>query len=104
MRLNDYSDRLERLEYLLSEEEREKRGLQAKITHPELDPDNTELKEHVDDFLSRKMVMRGRDIDSNLMAMKSGRRQNTIIVSFSTNLFKRLLYAARNKIRKKHTL
>ena len=64
----DQSDRLSRLEYLASEEEREKRLLQVVVTHPELDPNNNDLRKHTCEFLRNKLRMTEREIDPNLSA------------------------------------
>ena len=93
------SDRLARLEYLASEEEREKRLLQVVVTHPELDPNNNDLRKHTCEFLRNKLRMTEREIDPNLSATKNG-RENSITVNLSRRLFKKFLYVAKGKLRK----
>jgi len=78
----DHSERLARLEYISSEEEREKRVMQAVITHPELDPDNNDINKHICDFLRSKLRMPEREIDPNLTAMRNG-REHTITINFT---------------------
>jgi len=95
----NHSDRLARLEYLASEEEREKRLLQAVVTHPELDPENNDLRKHICEFLKNKLQMSEREIDPNLAATKNG-REHSITVNLTRRLFKKFMYAARGKLRK----
>jgi len=79
--------------------EREKRLNQAIITHPELNPNNKDLKKHICEFLSSKLSMSEREIDQNLEAVKSG-REHSVIIKFSRKFFKGFIYAARSKLRK----
>ena len=94
-----YSDRLDRLEYLSSEEEREKRILQAVVTHPDLNADSSDMREHMLNFLRTALDMPEREIDSNMTIQKTG-RPNTITINFTRKLFKKFLYAARAKLRR----
>ena len=90
--------RVDRLEFLRSEDEREKRVLNASITHPTLNKNNDDLKAHVKNFFVNTLQMQDRSIDSNFQA-KKGHKDNNIIVSFSDKRFKLFLYQAKKRLR-----
>ena len=92
------NQRIERLEYVHSEEERKKRNLDVSITHPELNTSAEDLNKHGREFLLNHMRMENREIDSNMVIKKSS-RDNTISISFSNIRFKRFIFAARKKLR-----
>ena len=95
---SEQTTRIEKLEYLSSEHERENRLQQVIITHPRIDSDSNRLAEHVRDFLSTTMRMTGREIDANMRVSKR-KRAHTVLVTFSSRLFKTFLFAARKKLR-----
>ena len=90
--------RIERLEFLSSEDERKNRLLQLTLTHPDIDNSHDSLNDHIKDFLCRTMKMNQREIDANLYAQKSP-RLNTVLIKFSDRRFKIFLYSARKRLR-----
>ena len=90
--------RIERLEFLSSEDERKNRLLQLTLTHPSIDHSHDSLNDHVKDFLCRTMKMNPREIDANLYAQRSP-RLNTVLIKFSDKRFKIFSYSARKKLR-----
>ena len=97
----NHDDRLEKLEYLSSEEERKRRILEITITHPSIDYNSNDLEAHTKTFLASQMKMDSRSIDGNLKVFKST-RENTIRLSFSDIRFKRFIYKARKVLRENH--
>ena len=92
------SDRIEKLEFLNSEDERKKKSLQIAITHETISPGSNNLNENVSKFFSQKMCMSPREIDQNFSVIKS-KRENTVIVQFSERRFKLNLFKARKRLR-----
>ena len=90
-------DRLDRVEFLTSEDERKRRLLEVTITHPDIDKDANQLDEHIKKFLTSKIKMNEREIDANLKAFKSARDKTTKVI-FSHIRFKKFLFAARRKM------
>ena len=88
------AERIEKLEYAVSEEERKKRFLQVSITHPSLDLTTGDSNECIKRFLSCTMKMENRVIDQNLQARKIS-RPNTAIIDFSHRRFKIFLFSAK---------
>ena len=95
---DDQANRIDRLEYISSERERENRLLQVVISHPSLDPDCNQLKDHIVGFLSNTMGMTGREIDTSMSVICKG-RPHSVMITFSSRLFKTFLFAARTKER-----
>ena len=94
----DTSDRLERLEFIASEQERENRQLHILITHPDLNTDSEDLAGHVRDFMTKKMMMPKKEVDMSLQARKV-KRVSTVLVICSNKVFRNFLYSARKHLR-----
>lgn len=94
----DQSLRLNMLEYTSSETEREKRILQAVITHPNIDINSENLADHIKQFFSETLKMTSREIDSALKVNKIG-KPNTVLMTFSSKVFKLFVYSAKKKLR-----
>ena len=92
------ADRLERLEYAASEEERRRRQLEVSVSHPSLDNTSSDLSLHTKSFLKNSMKMEDREIDNVLLARKASRR-NTVIIKFSHLRFKKFIYTAKKTLR-----
>ena len=90
--------RLDRLEYQTSEQERSKKRLEVRLTHPSIDKNSASLKNSTKDFLSSHMNMSSREIDTNMEVRKLP-RENTVLLVLSDLRFKRFIYAARKKLR-----
>ena len=95
---NDQANRIDRLEFISSEREREKRLLQVVISHPSIDPDCNQLKDHIVGFLGNTMGMTGREIDTSMSVIRKG-RPHSVMITFSSRLFKAFLFAARKRLR-----
>ena len=98
----DHSERLEKLEFNSSENERKDRSLHVQISHPALDPSSQNLDSHVQDFLRTKLNMSTREIDLNMTTLKSP-RSHTVIVKCSDRKFKLFIYSARKKLRSENS-
>ena len=96
--LNDDTRRLDKLEFLSSEEERKRRMLEVSITHPGLDPNSQNLTEHVKSFMENVLLMERRTIDANLTTRKTS-KQNSVIATFSAKRFKLFLFKTRKNLR-----
>ena len=92
------AERIEKLEYAVSEEERKNRLLQVSITHPSIELTSGDSNDHIKRFLSTIMKMETREIDLNLQARKTS-RPNTAIITFSQRRYKLLLFSARKALR-----
>ena len=92
------NDRIERLEYLSSEEERKKRLLQVSLKHPLIDLNSPDLCKHVKDFMCQTLRMDSREIDSNLTATKAP-KNSSVIITLTHRRFKLFLYRARKTLR-----
>ena len=90
--------RLDRLEYASSEEERKKRLLEISLSHPDIDTSNPDLASHVRQFLSVKMHMEPREID-NLLSVRKLPRNNTVLIIFSDKRFKKFIFFAKKRLR-----
>ena len=95
---NSNVDRIEKLEYQASEDERRKKLLEATVTHPSIDNASTSLLEDTKFFFSDKLKIENREIDQNCYVRKS-KRANTVVVTFSDRRFKLFMYRARKKLR-----
>ena len=95
---DDQANRIDRLEYISSERERGNRLLQVVISHPSIDPDCNQLKDHIVGFLSNTIGMTDREIDTSMSVISKG-RPHSVIITFSSRLFKTFLFAARKKLR-----
>ena len=96
--MKNSNDRLNKLEYQNSEDDRKKKLLQVTITHNSFETDSNISPESVKTFFCEKMKMPPREIDQNFSIMKS-KRKNTVIVQFSDRRFKIFLFQARKKLR-----
>ena len=96
--INSNTDRLAKLEYKASEEERKKRNLQVTLTHPSIDTQSTDLDLNIRGFLASYLKMNSREIDTAMIVKKSTRNY-TINIFFSDLRFKKYLFAARKKLR-----
>ena len=92
------SKRINRLEYISSENERKNRVLQIQITHPTINSSCENLAEHMKEFFSAKLKLPAREIDANFVARK-GSRDNTAIVTMSDRRFKLFIYKSRRKLK-----
>ena len=92
------NDRLDRLEFLSSEDERKKRILEAVVTDPDVSEDSSDLKGDITNIFSRKLGMKNRELDANMKVFRTN-RQKTVRVILSDVRYKRFLYAARKKTR-----
>ena len=91
-------DRVVKLEYQSSEEERKRRLLQVSLTHPEIDTSATDLQTNVRSFLSTRMKMEAREIDSAFRVQKST-RENSVLIFLSHQRFKNFIYSTRKRLR-----
>ena len=96
--LEEGNKRLEKLEYLGSEEERKKRTLEVSLSHPQLDSSNSDLGSSVKNFLSQKLKMANREIDANMLVQKT-RRNNCVILTLSDKRYKLFLFHAKKSLR-----
>ena len=95
---DDQANRIDRLEYISGERERENRLLQVVISHPSIDPNCNQLKDHIVGFLSNTMGMTVREIDNSMSIIRKG-RSHSVMITFSSRLFKTFLFAARKRLR-----
>ena len=89
---------MDRLEYASSEEERKKRLLDISLSHPDIDASNSDLASHVKQFLSVRMRMEPREIDT-LLSVRKLPRNNTVLIIFSDKRFKKFLFFAKKRLR-----
>lgn len=94
------SERLDKLEYLNSENDRKKRSLEVSLTDPSIDISEN-LMQKVENIFSNRLKMTRREIDANLNVRKA-RRENTVIVTFSQSRFKNFVFKARKRLREKN--
>ena len=90
--------RVEKLEYMVSEEERKKRILQISITHTSIDNNVADLSAHIKTFLSTSMKMSAREIDDQMTVQKLS-RANSVLLTVTDARFKKFLYNARKQLR-----
>ena len=86
------------MEYLSSEEERRKRNLEVSLKHPDIDLENENLDSHIRNFMSSRLKMEPRSIDSGLKTQKNS-RNGSVKIMFSNIRFKRFLFGAKKKLR-----
>ena len=91
------TDRIERLEFHSSEEERKRRLLQVTITHPNIDHKNPDSSV-ISDILRNHLKMERREIDANMRIAKFS-RANTVLLCLSHKRFKIFLFKSRKKLR-----
>ena len=94
---NNNADRINKIEYTASEEERKKNSTDVLLTHPSLNTSEN-VSENVKIFLERHMKMDSREIDAN-MTIKKTTRSNTVRLSFSHRRFKTFIYKCNKKLR-----
>ena len=92
------NERLSKLEFQASEDDRKKKLLQATFTHPSINKNSSSIKADISIFFRDKMKMEAREIDQNFIVHKSS-RVNTVVVTFSDRRFKLFAYKARKKLR-----
>ena len=97
------SERIDKLEFKASEEERHNRSLEVTLTHPDINGNTpaAELNTHVTSFLTEHMGMEIRERDPNF-TIKKGFRDNTVHIKFSDKRYKKFLFAARKRLRQNH--
>ena len=96
--LKDTSDRINKLEFKNSEEERKKRLLQISIKHPLIDPNSNNLHDDIAKFLAENMKITNREMDTSLIVQKTS-RPNTVILTFSDRRFKLFIFKACKNLR-----
>ena len=92
------SERLNKLEFFNSEEERKKRSLEVCFTHPNIQTSSVNVSEQLGSLLRDTLKLESHQFDANLRVRKS-KRDNTVIVTFSHQRFKSFAYRARKKLR-----
>ena len=92
------NDRLDRVEFLTSEEERKKLLLEINLTHPEINNGDSNLENHLKHFCSSKMGMPNREIDANIKVFKTA-RQNSVNIKFSDVKYKKFIFITRKKLK-----
>ena len=95
------SERLEKLEYITSEDERKRRLLHVTLTHPQIDSSTASLSDHVRQFMIDVMKMEPRTVDANMQVNKSS-RNNTVIIILSHRRYKAFIYSARKNLRQRN--
>ena len=90
--------RLDKLEYVASEEERKRRSLDVTLTHPDIDGNSVNLDSHVRELLSTQLRMERREIDSSFRVKKL-QRANSVLITFSDKRFKRFIFSAVKQLR-----
>ena len=81
-------ERLDRLEYLSSEQERSKRLLEVRLTHPLIIESSDNLSDHVKNFMVSHMNMTAREVDTSFQ-VRQMKREHTVLITFSHVRFKR---------------
>ena len=99
--ISNDSQRIDKLEYISSEEERKKRSLEVSVTDPSINIGSNNLSQQIEKLFTDKLKMERREIDSRLLVRKA-KRTNTAIVSFSDQRFKKFAFRARKKIREEN--
>lgn len=90
--------RIDRLEYMSSEEERKRRMMHVTICHPTIDTSSNDLRTYTKNFLSQHMKMETREIDANIYVQKTP-RDHTLLLILSHQRFKKFIYTARKRLR-----
>ena len=91
-------NRIEKLEFASSDQERVRRLLQVTLTHPKLDTKTQDLNQHVRNFMVTDLKMEQRTIDLN-MSVRNISRDNTVLITFSDRRFKLFFYSAKKRLR-----
>ena len=73
------AERLEKLEYISSEEERRRKMLQIKVTHPANSNSFSDLEEHVKQFFAQQLNMLRREVDDAISVTKLPQPNTTLI-------------------------
>lgn len=92
------SDIKERLDFSDSEKIRASRLLMSCITHPSINRESENLKQDVISVMRNEMNMDDREIDKN-MQVTTSKRENTVVVSYSDQRFKKFTFTAKKKLR-----
>ena len=90
--------RLERLEFMSSEEERKNRILQVTIKHPSINTENRDFENQLAGIFSNVLGMESHEVDTSLIAQRSN-HPNCLMIKFSLKRFKNFLFAARKRAR-----
>ena len=91
-------NRVERLEYFASEQEREKRICELTITHPSFSKfTSNDFMGQLKNFFDKDLRMENREIDANMTGRKI--KENTVLLQFSDRRFKGFLFSARKRLR-----
>ena len=72
--------------------------MEVHLNHQSIEPTSEELFTAVAHFLSDKLKLEGREIDSNMRVLKT-KRPHTVLVCLSDRKFKRFLFSALKKYR-----
>ena len=93
------NSRLDKLEYISSEEARKNRLIQISLTNPSfVNVSVNDLQTRTRDFFINVLRMSDREIDANFNVQKT-KKENTVIVILSDKRFKKFIYVAKKKIR-----
>ena len=92
------AERLEKLEYISSEDERRRNLLKVKVTHPAISNSSTNLVEHVKQFFAQHLHMPRREIDDGMYVTKLP-QPNTVLIKLSDHRFKVFLFQAKKQLR-----
>ena len=90
-------DRIDKLEFSGSEDERKKRLLHVILTHPTIDKDNTDSNK-IKVMMTNILKMEQREIYENLVVLK-GPREHSVILKFSDKRFKLFFFKAKKALR-----
>ena len=90
-------DRVDRLEYQASEQEREKRNCQVTISHPKIETSSADLTNHIKNFMETDLKMDIREVDVNMTVRKI--RDKTVLVNFSSKRYKGFIFSSRKNLR-----
>ena len=92
------NERLDRVEFLTSEDERKKRSLEIIVSCPNIKKESEDLKKDVSMILREKLGLENREMDENMKVLKTNNDGNARVI-LSASRFKRFIYAARKKKR-----
>ena len=84
-------ERLEKLEYNSSEEERWRKLMQVEVTHPAISNSSPNLEEHVKQFIAQQLNMSRREIDNGMYVTKLP-QPNTALIKLSDHRIKLFLF------------
>ena len=96
--IKNSNDRLNKLEFQKSEDDRKNKLLEVSVTDPSLNSNSTSPRADVNNFFVHKMKMSPREIDQNFVVHKA-KRTNSVIVQFSDRRYKLFLFKARSKLK-----